>query len=198
LKAQLLLLLAAALLAGCSKPSPDGDRAVPLRLPLDAASAATPAAVTPIVPSVPMVWTHAQSLRSAWFGPSDAPAQLAIVCEGWERHAGRLAIVRYVPAERGAEAILAIQGSKGILRLPVSAVKVGKDYAWRGELDAADPRAEVLLGNGLKATVPGGGMLTMAPMGPAGELVTACATSAAPAQSLPNLSSNPAVSPAAR
>ena len=88
--------------------------------------------------------------------------------------------MRYARADKGAEALLAIQGSKGILRLPVSATRVGDSgWVWRGELDPLDPRAEVLLGNGLKATVPGGGMLELSPMGEAASLIGQCAGSAA-------------------
>ena len=148
-----------------------------------------------------MVWTHSPSARAAWFGPPDAPALLAVSCQGWEKRAARLVIVRYAPADKGAEALFAIQGSKGILRLPVSAVRIGKAYVWRGMLDAGDPRAEVLLGTGLKATVPGGGQLDLPPMGEAGAMVSDCMAAAAPPatdQTLPNLASNPDTSPADR
>ena len=82
-------------------------------------------------------------------------------------------------------------------------MKIGaRGYVWRGVLDAADPRAEVLLGSGLKATVPGGGELLLAPMGTAGAVVSECfvaaAKPAAQAQTLPNLASNPKTSPAER
>ena len=193
-----LLALAA---VGCGER--DDTRAAPIRMPLAVASAATPSAI-PAAPAGPLVWTHAQSARAAWVGPADAPALLAIACEGWEKRSPRLRIVRYARADKGAEALFAIQGSKGILRLPVSATKVGDSgYVWRGFLDAADPRAEVLLGNGLKATVPGGGMIELPPMGAAGALVGECAAATAPpapadAQTLPNLASKPATSPAAR
>ena len=186
------LLLAA---SACGERAP-AERSVPVRIPLTVASAATPAAV-PVAPTAPAVWTHAQSARAAWFGPPNAPAFLAIACEGWEKRRPRLVVVRYAPADKGAEALFAVQGSKGILRLPVSATKVGKRYAWRGFIDAADPRAEVWLGTGLKATVPGGGELLLPPMGEAGALITECAASAGP-QTLPNRASNPAESPAAR
>jgi hypothetical protein len=180
-------------LAGCGSGDGHGD-AAPVRVPLAVASAAP----APVVPVGPLVWTYAQSARAAWYGPPDAPALFAISCEGWDKPAPHLAIVRYAPADKGAEALFAIQGSKGILRLPVSAVKIGKrGYVWRGTLAAADPRAEVLLGNGLKATVPGGGQLDLPPMGSAGALVGEC-VSAARAQTLPNLASNPDTSPAAR
>ena len=151
-------------------------------------------------PSAASAWTHSPSARAAWYGPPDAPALLAISCEEWDRRAARLVIVRYAPADKGAEALFAIQGSKGILRLPVGAVKVGKrGYVWRGMLDAADPRAEVLLGTGLKATVPGGGELDLPPLGEAGAVVSDCMAAAAPpatAQTLPNRDSNPETSPA--
>ena len=188
------LLLAA---SACGERAPS-ERSVPVRIPLAVASAAT-ANPLPVVPAAPSVWTHAQSARAAWYGPPDAPALLAIACEGWEKRRPRLVVVRYAPADKGAEALFAIQGSKGILRLPVSAVKIdNRGYAWRGYLDAADPRAEVFLGTGLKATVPAGGELLLPPMGEAGALVTECAAAADPPQTLPNLPSNPAVSPAAR
>ena len=107
---------------------------------------------------------------------------LAIACEGWEKGRPKLAIVRYARADKGAEALFAIQGSKGILRLPVSATRVGDSgWVWRGLLDARDPRAGVLLGNGLKATVPGGGMLELAPLGEAASIVADCAGAALPA-----------------
>ena len=166
-------------LAGCGAPAEDGEKSVPVRVPLAVASAATAIAI-PTNPPGPYVWTHAQSARAAWYGPKDAPALLAIACEGWEKRAPRLAIVRYARADKGAEALFAIQGSKGILRLPVSATRVGDSgYVWRGELDPRDPRAEVLLGNGLKATVPGGGMIELAPLGEAATLIAECAGSAA-------------------
>ena len=166
-----------------------------------AASRATSTALT-MSTSLPLVWTQSQSARAAWYGPPNAPALLAISCEGWEKRAARMVIVRYAPADNGAEALFAIQGSKGILRLPVSAVNMGKQgYVWRGVLDAADPRAEVLLGARLKATVPGGGELGLPPMGEAGVVVSECVLAAAPSagvQSLPNLVSNPETSPADR
>ena len=162
-------------------------------------------------PTTPAVWTHAPSAHAAWYGPPGTTALLAISCEGSETRAARLVIVRFAPADKGAQALFAIQGSKGILRLPVSAVRVGKrGSVWRGILDAADPRAEVLLGSGLKATVPGGGQLDLLPMGAAGAVVSECVVRQAqddPSTSLgmsgaladhtlPNLSSKPETSPA--
>ena len=192
------LVVALLFLVSCNQRD-DNERGATIRLPLTAAVTRTDA---PATPPAPAVWTHSPSASAAWYGPPDAPSLLAISCQGWEKRAARLVIVRYAPADKGAEALFAIQGSKGILRLPVSAVKVGKQgYGWRGMLDAADPRAEVLLGSGLKATVPGGGQLDLPPMGAAGAVVSECLAAAAPpakAQTLPNLASNPETSPADR
>ena len=191
----IVLLTVAAM--GCGKRDDEGSN--PIRVALSTASAASPQALIAPPPSAPMSWTQAQSTRTAWFGPPDASALLAISCEGWERRAARLVIVRYAAADKGAEALFAIQGSKGILRLPVSAVNMGNQgYVWRGVLDAADPRAEVLLGARLKATVPGGGELDLPPMGEAGVVVSECVLAAARSavvQTLPNFDSNPETSP---
>ena len=192
------LVVALLFLVSCNQRD-DDERGGTIRLPLTAAVTRTDA---PATPSAPAIWTHSPSARAAWYGPPDAPSLLAISCQGWEKRAARLVIVRYAPADKGAEALFAVQGSKGILRLPVSAVKVGKrGYVWRGLLDAADLRGEVLLGSGLKATVPGGGQLDLPPMGAAGAVVSECLAAAVPpakAQTLPNLASNPETSPADR
>jgi hypothetical protein len=183
--------------AACGPKGAAADDRASVRIPLGAASAAPAPATRSSHAAVPAAWTFSPAARLASYGPPDAPALLAVSCEGSE-----LVIVRYAAADKGAEALFAIQGSKGILRLPVSAVKIGaQGYVWRGILDAADPRAEVLLGSGLKATVPGGGELDLPPLGGAGAVVSGCRSTAgrqASAQTLPNLASNPATSPAAR
>ena len=197
-----LILMLCPVAVACGDGDSD-DRSITVALPRATASAAPMlAAAEAPSPPVPPVWTHNPSARAAWYGPPDAPALLSLACEGWDKRAARLVVVRYAPADKGAQALFAIQGSKGILRLPVSAVKIGKaGYVWRGMLDAADPRAEVLLGNGLKATVPGGGELDLAPLGAAAALVSECVAAAPPpvqGQTLPNRASNPVTSPAAR
>ena len=198
------ILMLCPIVAGCGDGGSD-DRSITVPLPRASAAVApmpSASAAAALAPPVPAVWTYAPSARAAWYGPPDAPALLAMACEGGESRAARLVVVRYAPADKGAQALFAIQGSKGVLRLPVSAVKIGKaGYVWRGLLNAADPRAEVLLGDRLKATVPGGGQLDLPPLGAAGALVSECVAAAAPpaqVQTLPNRASNPATSPAAR
>lgn len=153
-----------------------------------------------------MDWATGNAGRTATYSQSPGASPLfTISCETGEQHAARLVIVRYAAADREAQALFAIQGSEGILRLPVSAVKIGgRGYVWRGVLDAGDPRAQVLLGDGLKATVPGGGELALPPMGAAGAVVTECFLRQpqderiSAIQTLPNLASNPETSPADR
>lgn len=188
-------------LAACGNRNRGENNALPVRIPLVIASAATPSG--PAIPTQSSLWSGSEQAHTAEYGPVGGARLLTIACEGLEQHAARLVIVRYVAADKGAEALFAIQGSKGILRLPVSAVPLRpQDYAWRGVLDAADPRAGVLLGQGLKATVPGGGELDLPPMGAAGNVVRDCVTRQAQqarttvAQTLPNLASNPETSPA--
>ena len=192
------LVVAILFLSACDQRD-DSERGATVRVPL-AAATTQPVAIAML--TAPPVWTHSPSARAAWYGPPNAPALLAISCEGWGTRGARLVIVRFAPADQSAEALFAIQGSRGILRLPVSAVKIGtRKYVWRGLLDAADPRAEALLGSGLKATVPGGGQLDLPPMGVAGAVVSECLATAAPpatVQTLPNRSSNPETSPADR
>ena len=193
-----ILCLVLGSLAGCDGPRSDESAArvrinlgdVPAKVSLNA----EPADQSSIAPTV---WNYASPSHVARYGPPDS-ALLTISCEGVEQHAARLVVVRYAAADRGAQALFAIQGSKGILRLPVSAVQMSPHgYVWRGVLDASDPRAEVLLGSGLKATVPGGGELDLPAMGAAGAVVGECAAAAParPVQTLPNLDSNPDTSP---
>lgn len=200
MKSVVAMLVLPCFLASCGQRESDKERSQPIRIPLAAPATASASAIEPIAQSLPSVWTSTPPAHQASYGQPNAPALLAISCDGAGRRAARLVIVRYAPADRGAEALFAIQGSKGILRLPVSAVNMGKQgYVWRGVLDAADPRAEVLLGTRLKATVPGGGELGLPPMGEAGVVVSECVSAAAkPAgevQTLPNLDSNPETSP---
>ena len=206
IRVRLAVCIALAVLAGCGEQRSE-NRADRVRIDLGSVSANSRQIADAPAPTLlePAVWSYAQASPVARYGPIGGPALLAISCEGWAQHAARLVIVRYAVADRGALALFAIQGSKGILRLPVNAVQVGQQgYVWRGILDAADPRTEVLLGAGLKGTVPGGGELDLPPMGAAGAVVSECVlrqtqykrTTAG--QILPNLASNPETSPADR
>lgn len=199
-------------LSACGQLAPGGDEASTIRLPLAEASAATPALAATSLRADPPQWAYSPSARGAWFGARGAQALLSVTCEGANSPEAKLRIVRFALAERGAEAVLAIQSSDGILRVPVSAAKMGDVHYWRGEILAGDERTKALFGTGLKATLPGGGLIEMPPLGEAGAVVRNCvpllaafdpsmppeAGGQTQDQTLPNLASNPARSPAAR
>lgn len=151
-------------------------------------------------------WTLLADGRTALHGLPGAKALMAVQCEGRSEGTPQLIVTRYAPAERGAEAVFAIQGNRRILRVPVRAVQLreGKS-AWRGTVPASDDRVEVFLGEGeIAATLPGGGRLVSPAMGAARAGIDACRAAAegsvglGPAQTFPNRASNPATSPAAR
>lgn len=120
-------------------------------------------------------WTTLPGERTAVFGEPGAPALLALACEGLASGSPRLIVTRFAPAERGAEALFAIQGNRRILRLPVRSVGLrGGVRAWRGALYAGDERIDVFLGSGIAATVPGGGRLALPPMGEARAIIDEC------------------------
>ena len=144
----------ALLLAACSPTAttPDGAdgpiNAVRVALPVDEAAAtiARPAGVEG-------AWVSSPDAAFARFGYPGEPALLSLECRK-----GTLVVTRHVAAPVGAEALLAMQGSGLILRLPVDATAVPgqRGYVWQGTLPADDPHAAILEGK-FAATLPGGG-----------------------------------------
>ena len=150
-------------------------------------------------------WTLLADGRTALYGLPGARALMAVECEGRFEGTPRLIVTRYAEAERGAEAVFALQGNRRILRLPMRAVMLRKgESAWRGTVPIADERVEVFLGAGeIAATLPGAGRLVSPAMGDARAGIDKCrASSGVPGgtetQTLPNRASNPSTSPAAR
>lgn len=145
-------------------------------------------------------WTLLADGRTALYGLPGARALIAIECEGRSEGTPQLIVTRYAPAERGAEAVFAIQGNRRILRVPMRAVSLKKgESAWRGSVPVADERVQVFLGEGqIAATLPGAGRLVGPSMGAARAGIDACIAAGSAPQTLPNRASNPAKSPAAR
>ena len=145
-------------------------------------------------------WTLLTDGRTALYGLPGAKALMAVECEGRFEGTPRLIVTRYAEAERGAEAVFAIQGNGRILRVPMRAVMLRKgESAWRGTVPIADERVQVFLGAGqIAATLPGAGRLVSPAMGNARAGIDTCRTAGKDAQTLPNRPSNPATSPAAR
>ena len=145
-------------------------------------------------------WTLLADGRTALYGLPGAKALMAVECEGRFEGTPRLIVTRYAEAERGAEAVFAIQGTRRILRVPMRAMMLRKgESAWRGTVPIADERVQVFLGEGeIAATLPGAGRLVSPAMGNARAGIDTCRTAGTETQTLPNRASNPATSPAAR
>ncbi|MET0252402.1 MAG: hypothetical protein ABW203_09525, partial [Novosphingobium sp.] len=147
----------------------------------------------------PGAWTTLPGERTAVFGEPGARALLALACEGLASGAPRLIVTRYAPAERGAEALFAIQGNRRIVRLPVRAVGLRAGVrAWRGAFSPGDEQADVFLGEAMAATVPGGGRLALPAMGAARAVVDDCRAAAATGGGPPGLLAPGAPAPSSR
>lgn len=157
-------------LAACSKtPAPpirEGapDNAVRMAMPEgEALPGVKDAASTP-------VWAGSPDGQSARFGhPGETPL-VSVACR-----TGVLVVTRHAFAPIGAQALFALVGSDGILRLPVDATAIPgqRGYLWQGRLAADDARADVL-GGAYTGTLPGAGMITVSAGGVAQDVITRC------------------------
>ena len=123
-------------------------------------------------------WAMGQSGRLLYGQPGEAP-YFSLGCEE-----GTLVYTRYVAADAGAKAVLALIGNGHVERLWIDAVEEDEDvWLWRGQVPADDPRLEVLTGpRQVEATVPGAGSLKLGPSRAPAEFITACAGKLAPQQ----------------
>lgn len=168
-----LVLALPLMLVACAKPAPapprEGapDGAVRVVMPEGETMpvAATPAGETPRA-----AWDVAADGLSARHGFSGTAPQVSVLCRS-----GMLVVTRHAAAPLGAQALFALVGSKGILRLPVDATPLGpgRGYIWQGTLPASDPRAEVLAG-AWTGTLPGAGMIKAEASSGLRDLVTRC------------------------
>ena len=194
------VLAAALLLAACS---PSNTDAPAQRIALDQVPADAPLPAPAAQPKG-AVWVS--QAQSASFGVPGSAALLKLACRIGADRTAMLEYTRLDPADPGAEALFALVGAKGIARLPIAAQRIGGESQWTGELPAADPRLEIFAGPAT-ATLPGAGMIELPGSGEPARLIAECrrqgappaTASASPAlQSLPNVASNPALSPADR
>lgn len=168
-------------LAACSQ-SPaatvrDGapDNAVRMVLPEGEALPGTHDAAS--VPS----WTTAPDAQVARFGhPGDTPL-VSVACRE-----GVLVVTRHAAAPVGAQALFALVGSEGILRLPVDATSVPgrRGYLWQGTLAADDARAAVMRGP-FTGTLPGAGMIKVSAGSAISDVIARCHNSAPQAAPAP-------------
>lgn len=166
--------VAALTLAACSKspamPTRDGapDGAVRLAMPEGEA-----------LPGVrdsesQASWASAADGLSARYGhPGETPL-VSVACRE-----GVLTVSRHAAAPVGAQALFALVGSEGIMRLPVDATSVPgqRGYIWQGTISADDSRTKVL-GGAYNGTLPGAGMIKVVAGAPVRELIAKCRRSA--------------------
>ncbi len=120
------------------------------------------------------VWAETPDGMAARFGyPGETPL-VSVACR-----TGVLVVTRHAFAPIGAQALFALVGSDGILRLPVDATAIPgqRGYLWQGSLAADDARANVL-GGAYTGTLPGAGMIKVSGGGAARDVVTRCKSAA--------------------
>lgn len=173
-------------LAACSNsptpPAREGapENAVRLAMPDgEALPGVKDAASTP-------VWAATPDGMAARFGDPGEMPLVSVACR-----TGVLIITRHAFAPVGAQALFALVGSDGILRLPVDATAIPgqRGYLWQGTLAADDARANVL-GEAFTGTLPGAGMIKVSGGSAAQDVVTRCRSAA------PTIAAEP-VTPAA-
>lgn len=119
-------------------------------------------------------WAASPDGMSARFGHPGQPPMVSVACQ-----LGVLTVTRHAFAPVGAQALFALVGSEGILRLPVDATAIPgqRGYLWQGTLAADDARAKVL-GGAYTGTLPGAGMIRVSGGGASRDVVTRCRTTA--------------------
>lgn len=119
-------------------------------------------------------WAAAPDAQSARFGhPGEVPL-MSVACRE-----GVLVVTRHAAAPVGAQALFALVGREGIMRLPVDATAVPgqRGYLWQGTIAASDARAGVLRGP-FTGTLPGAGMIKVSGGSAVDEVVTRCRNAA--------------------
>lgn len=119
-------------------------------------------------------WSLSDDQQSVRFGHPGEPPLESIACRQ-----GVLVVTRHAAAPVGAQALFALVGSEGIMRLPVDATPVSgqRGYVWQGTLAADDARVKVL-GGAYTGTLPGAGMIKVAAGNPVRDLIARCRRSA--------------------
>ncbi|WP_143005024.1 hypothetical protein [Novosphingobium aromaticivorans] len=124
--------------------------------------------------AAPASWASSVDGLSARFGHPGEQPLVSVACRQ-----GVLVVTRHAAAPIGAQALFALVGSEGIMRLPVDATAVPgqRGYIWQGTMAADDTRAKVL-GGSYTGTLPGAGMIKVSGGGPVRDLVARCRRSA--------------------
>ncbi|CAH0495675.1 hypothetical protein [Novosphingobium sp. CECT 9465] len=136
--------------------------------------------------TAPPAWAASPDGMSARFGHPGEQPLVSVACRS-----GMLIVTRHAFAPVGAQALFALVGSEGILRLPVDATAIPgqRGYLWQGTLAADDARAKVL-GGAYTGTLPGAGMIKVSGGGASRDVIAQCrrtAPTAAPEPVAPAL-----------
>lgn len=169
-----IIAIAALALAACSKsPAPltrEGapENAVRMALPEGEALPGVQDG------SSPEVWAGSPDGMSARFGKAGEQPLVSVACRD-----GVLVVTRNAYAPVGAQALFALVGSEGILRLPVDATAIAgqRGYMWQGTLAADDARVKVL-GGAYTGTLPGAGMIKVPAGGAVRDVIARCRATA--------------------
>ncbi|MEM6908244.1 MAG: hypothetical protein AAF494_06155 [Pseudomonadota bacterium] len=166
----LALTLALASLAACKPPPTDAglERDTPMAEPSIASEP------LPSPDTEGAIWMPSGDAQRIVYGIPGEPPLMALACAG-ESKISTLTITRMSPADEGAGALMALIGNGAIGRLPIDATERAGRSVWHGELPAADPVWEPLIGpRRITATVPGAGMVVLNPSPLPMQLVRAC------------------------
>ena len=159
-------------LSACSRGGGDGQAdgaSVRLAIPSD-----NPPLEAPPAQPEGTVWARGAG-GEALFGVPGAPALLTIACIEDPALGPRLRFARFTRAPAGAKALFALEGNRHVARVPLDVVTPGDPGEWRGDYDPALETALALKGPlEIKATLPGGGTLVLAPSPLPGEVLDSC------------------------
>lgn len=157
-------LSAALALAACSsEPDPREHGVAQFELAEESAAAAVAAAMPGKIDPPDATWQATE--RGARYGEPGKPALLVLACKD-----GLVSVTRNAPSDKGAKALLAFVGYRGILRLKVE--NDGK--AWHGALRSDDPHWIAVTGGPFYATVAGGGKVISPASSIAADVVRTC------------------------
>jgi hypothetical protein len=158
--------------------------------PTDAAMARAANVPASLGPSEPMasppvegaIWAQSKTAGRLVYGIPGQPVLVSLQCLAPGTPAAQLRITRHAPADRDAQALLAVIGNRYIGRFPVDATKVGGRQLWQGEAPAIAQGWNALVGPlEVTVTVPGAGLVRLNPSSLPGQLVEACRKVEAPA-----------------
>jgi len=146
---------ACTLVSACKPPPTDADMA--REIPRTAQGVASEPIASP--DSEGAFWAQSTTPGRLIYGQAGQPPQLALACAN-----DTLTITRNAPADRDAQALLALVGNGHIGRIPVDAAEINGRRVWQGQAPAVDDLWEPLAGpRQLIVTVPGAGTVTLNP-----------------------------------